>query len=426
MRKVLLFLLLTVSLGAQQELGTYFFSGLHQSAELNPAFDASHKIVIGLPSAFVGFHQRGISVGSFLKGQLLDVTRRQKNQIMFGTNLSVLKVSYKHKNIRYNLAHNYRSFSDFQFTRPLLSLLAQGNANLIGGKVEVSPNLAMTTYSETVLGAAYVGDFSFGANLKLLNGIQNISSARSAFDLSVNDDIYQLEMNADFLLNSSFPVDFNNINNIDLLRLNFVPRNFGVAFDFGLSYKNGPFSLAASAIDVGYIRWNQDPHNYQADGQFVYEGISVNDVIDGDFNFLDTIGGTLVFTDAQESYTNYVPTKFYANLNYQYMPNVQVGALFYAHSNYQQTNAAVALNIQRSWNNRHAISGQYAIVGTNPLNFGISGYTTFGPLQIYGIFDNVLGMINTLGAENSNFRIGMNLVFRDEPKETRAIYAYLD
>jgi len=426
MRKVLLFLLLASTLGAQQELGTYFFSGLHQSSELNPAFDADHKIVIALPSAFASFHQRGISVGSFLKGQLLDLTSRQKNQIMFGSNLSMLKVSYKHKNIRYNLAHNYRSFSDFQFSNPLLFLIARGNADIIGGKVEFSPNIAMTSYSETVFGATYVGAFSFGANFKFLNGIQNLSSSRSAFDLSVNDDIYQLEMNADFLLNSSFPIDLNNIKSVDLLRFNFVPRNFGVALDLGASYKNGPFSIAASALDLGYIRWNEQPHNYQTDGRFVYEGVEVNDILEGDFNFLDTIGGSLVFTDAAQSYTNYVPAKFYANVNYQYTPNVQFGALVYAHSNYEHTNAAIALNVQRNWKQKHAVALQYAVVGNNPLNFGVSGYTTLGPLQIYGVFDNVIGMINTLGAENSNFRIGMNLVFSEEPKEIKAHYAYLD
>jgi hypothetical protein len=425
MKKVLFLLLFALPLSAQQDLGTYFLSGLHQSVELNPSFDTKEKIVISLPSAFVSFHQQGISISSFLKGELLVPISERRHQVMFGSNISVLQVSYKHRNIRYNFAHNFRTFTDFQFSNPLIALLLNGNESTIGGRATFSPSLAASAYRETVLGASYIGAFSIGANLKILNGIRDISSEVSDFSLAVNDDIYQLDMMADVLINSSFPIDFSNTDLSQLGLFNFIPRNFGLAFDIGANYKNGPFTFAASAIDIGYLNWNDSPKNYEAKGRFVYDGVSITELLNGDFDFLDTIGSSIVINDLGESYSNFVPAKFYANVNYQIRPDLQFGGLVYGHSNYKKVNAALAFNLQKSWKSKHVLAIQYAVIGSNPLNLGVSAYTTLGPVQLYGVFDNVLAIINTLGAENSSFRIGMNLVFNKE-RETTTQYAFLD
>lgn len=426
MKRVLFLLLFSLHLSGQQDLGTYFLNGLHQSSELNPSFDAREKIVIGLPSAFVSFHQQGISISSFLKGELLAPISGRRHQAMLGSNISILQVSYKHRNLRYNFAHNYRSFTDLQFSNPLLSLLVDGNESVIGGRVEFSPSLASTIYSETVLGVSYIGAFSIGAKLKILNGIQDISTEKSAFSLAVNDDIYQLNMSADVLVNSSLPIDLANLNFSQFSYFNFVPRNFGLAFDIGANYQKGPFTFAASAIDLGFLSWSERPHNYEAKGSFVYDGVSVSEVLNGDFDFLDTIGSSIEVTDFGQAYSNFVPAKFYANVNYQIRSDLQLGGLLYGHGNYGRVNAALALNVQKNWNQKHFLAVQYAVLGANPYNFGLSGYTTLGPLQIYAVFDNVLGMINTLAAENSSFRIGMNLVFHKEAESVKVQFAFLD
>jgi len=425
MKKVLYLLLISASLHGQQEFGTYFFDHLHQSSELNPAFDAGHKIVIGLPSIYAMGHQRGISIRSAIRGQLTDVGNRRRNQLMIGSNLSLLKVSYKHKNLRYSFAHNYRYFSDFQLGNPLLELIARGNSATIGGSVSIHPELEISSYNETVLGLAYTGNFSIGANVKVLNGLQNIHTKRSNFEFAVNDDIYQLELDADLLINSSIPLNLRDFSVPNFVALDFVPGNFGIAFDIGLSYKNGPFSVSASALDIGYLQWNESVHNYEADGRFVYDGASFSEILEGEFNFLDTIGGSFNFIDNRQSYAHFVPMKMYGNINYAYSDKLNLGVLAYGQRNFDRLNGGVAINLQRHWNNRHALGFQYGVIGSNPLNFGFSGYTTLGPVQVYGLMDNVLGLVNILGAENFNFKFGINLVFDREPQQIQAAYADL-
>jgi hypothetical protein len=227
-------------------------------------------------------------------------------------------------------------------------------------------------------------------------------------------------------LNSSFPIDLNDLPSPNLLRWNLIPRNFGVAFDVGASYTSGLFNISASVLDIGYLRWNEQPHNYDADGDFVYAGITVSDILEGDFDLLDTLSGAFGLTDGQQSYRNFVPAKFYANANYSVSDNIQVGALIYGHRNYNRTNTAFAINIQRKWDERHAIAAQYAVIGAHPLNLGISGYTTLGPVQLYGAFDNVLGIFSVLTAENANFRVGINLVFDKKKLSSKSNYAFLD
>lgn len=414
---VFLFLIAS-SLFSQQELGTYFFSGLHQSASLNPAFDADQQFVIGLPSYFGTFHQRGLSVNSLVAGQILDLVGSRRNQMLVGSELSAIRASYKSGDFRYSFAQNYKLFSDLQYSNPVVQLLLNGNASLIGGSAQASPNWNFSTFSETVLGVSYhgYGPLSFGVNAKFINGIQNISTERSDFELSVNDDVYQLELESDLLINSSFPIDFNNLLETNLLSFELFPNNYGVAFDFGLQYESKLFSVSASLLDVGYLTWKNETNNYELDGKFVYEGASFSDVIEGNFNFLDTVGGFLNLETTRNPYNNYIPAKFYANFNYNYSPNVSLGVVTYGHSSYGRMNGAIALNAQRKWSDKHALGLQYGIVGSNIVNLGLSGYTSLGPVQLYGIFDNVVGFFNPLGAENINGRVGINLIFGTKKK----------
>ncbi len=416
---IVIFIFLGVSLGlnAQQEIGTYFFQGLHQSAALNPAFDAGTKTIIGLPSGFAMFHQNGYSIRSILKGQIYDLVGTKKNQMLIGGEISLLKVSVKSKSLRYNFAHNYKVFSDLQLTNPLLFLITNGNASVIGGKINFSPNWNYNLYSETLFGVSFSGPLSWGANFKILNGIQNISTDQSSFELKVNDDIYQLELNSSFILNSSFPIDFSKLKETKLLSFDLFPNNFGVALDFGVSYTYDKFNFSASVLDIGYMRWNEQVHNYKSESKIVFEGVEISDLIGQDFRFLDTLGQIFDFISTEGSYRKFIPTKFYSNINYHLNDKYVVGALFYGHSSYGKFNSAFSLNLQRHWQKNHGFSVQYSVIDRNFLNIGLSGFTSLGPIQLYGTFDNVLGFLNVLGSENVNARIGLNLIFGKELKQ---------
>lgn len=398
---------------AQQELGTYFFDGLHQSASLNPAFDADQRIVVGLPSIYGTFHQRGLSISSLFSGQVLDLVGSKKNQILSGAEISAIRFSIKSGNIRYNFAQNYRLFADLQYSNPIISLVLNGNASIIGGKANASPNLNFSSYNETLIGASYHGEqgFSFGVNAKFINGVQNISTKESDFELAVNEDIYQLDITSSLLVNSSFPIDFNKLSEINPLSYKFFPNNFGVAVDLGIQYKTSQFSVAASILDIGYLRWKTGVNNYALEGNFQYDGVKFKDIVDGNFDFVDTLSTSLGLETTNSVYNKFVPSRFYGNFNYNYSPNIELGVLMYGHSSYGQTNGAVALSAQRKWHNKHAVALQYGIIGSNLINLGISGYTTLGPIQLYGVFDNVLGFVNPIGAQNVNARLGINLVF---------------
>ena len=401
---------------AQQEIGTYFLDRLHHASALNPSFDADNPFVVALPSAYGMSHQRGLSLRNLINGKVTGLIGSRNNQILFGGELSIFKISFKKKNIRYNFGHNYKGYSDLQFSNPLVSIILNGNSSFIGGTAIASPQWHFSSYSETVFGMSFVNDFSFGFNIKLLNGLQNISTARSEFSLGVNDDIYQLDLESSFLLNSSFPIDFSNLSNINLFDFQILPGNYGAALDLGMNYRIGKFSLSASVIDIGFLNWKEQVHNYNADGNFVYDGAEFSDILSGDFNFLDTIGGILEFVSTENSYRKFVPSKYYASLSYDYDEKFAIGALVYGHQSYDQINVAFALNLQRKWGTAHALGFQYGVMGSNGFNLGISGYTTLGPIRLFGVFDNILGLANPLGARNADARVGINLVFG--PKKT--------
>lgn len=416
-RLFLFFLLFCTTFAtAQMELGTYFQTRLFQSAQLNPAHDIDGKWSIALPSSYGMFHQRGFTVSNVLTSRTVNFLRQAENQLMGAFELAPLGISYKHNNLRFSLENKYKIFSDIQFSNPLLGLLVNGNSSIIGGSLDVSPEWMYQIYSETSLGLAYIGKFSAGAKVKFLNGHQSLNTERSKFNLSVNDDIYQIKIEGDYLINSSFPVDFRSAGDFNVQSISLFPANYGLAIDLGIHYKSGPFEFSASALDLGFLNWKENVYNYAAEGEFVYDGVEWSDITSGDFKFLDTIGGFFDFNETNNSFNQYVPARFYAGMNYKIDRNWKAGALFYGHRNQERTNAAVAVNLTRNFRQKHALALQYAVVGTNFLNIGLSAYTTLGPFQLYAITDNFLGFINPLGMQNSNLRIGMNLIFNKSNK----------
>lgn len=416
---VFIFLFLATQMKGQQELNSFLINDLYQSSYLNPAYTQNTKWVVALPSWYGMLHQRGFSVGSLIKGQVSGSLLTNRNQVLTGSDISLFSVGYQRKKWNYRLSQKYKLHTDIQSNAPLIELLLGGNSSIVGGQINASPYLNTISYGETSVGVSYILDrnLTIGANVKFLNGIQNISTEQSDFTLSVDSEIYQLRLEGDIAVNSSFPISLDNFSSARLFATHIIPRNFGMAIDLGVNGKMGDWEYAASIMDLGFLRWTDQVNNYKIQGTFLYEGVSLDELIENDFNLLDTLGASVDIDNAKQPYQKFVPAKFYGGLTYHYLDRWDLSGMIYAHRSNATTNAAFALNATRTFADRHALGIHYSVIGNNPLNLGVSGFSTLGPFQIYGIFDNIIGLFNNYNAENVNLRAGINIVFPVRKKQ---------
>ena len=68
--------------------------------------------------------------------------------------------------------------------------------------------------------------------------------------------------------------------------------------------------------------------------------------------------------------------------------------------------------------NFHILSG-YSLYYRSFLNLGLGFSLGRGPVQVYAISDNVLGLIFPLDTRNINFRFGLNINLGCEQKEPK-------
>ena len=131
----------------------------------------------------------------------------------------------------------------------------------IGETLDVGPELLLQSYHEVYIGASYqMSNITLGARIKLLSGINDISTDNASIKLTTEEEIYQLRVESDYVLNTTGIVDYNGIKDVDIdadklldeLFSNFLGDNIGLAFDFGLDWKvNDKFNISASILGLG-------------------------------------------------------------------------------------------------------------------------------------------------------------------------------
>ncbi len=149
------------------------------------------------------------------------------------------------------------------------------------------------------------GRLKLGGRIKLLAGVAAVQSD----DLKVNfktereDDRYRVEMHSSGSIKTSIPftVKLDSAGYVDNLDFSdadlgdFSPfRNKGLAFDAGATFKlNDMWNFGLSFVDLGFIKWHNECHQFSTASGTVMRGVDSND------NIKDGITGS---HEAQENY----------------------------------------------------------------------------------------------------------------------------
>lgn len=417
---------------AQQEVSTHFMRNVWQTNYTNPAFMPANKWTIALPNFYYNAYHSAGSFDDIIQRRdgrtLLDLSNftdglSNKNSFQLNAQLQTLALAWRNKNLSINLSHTVKANSYLVYSRDLAGLLWNGNAQYIGETINIGPRMMAYAYNEIALGAAYkIDDVTLGAKFKYLSGMGDVHTRNTHASLYTSDDIYQLTINTNYSINASniFAIDStNNVEtNFETVTNNFFSTNYGYALDLGLHYQvDDDWEIAISVLDLGKINWTDNTKTYKSEGSYTYDGIDFTDLILGDsMNIdlsLDTLETIFGFEASDtSSYTTQLPFKAYFSVNHQLNERWNFGALYYAeNSPLRLTQSLIALNARFKVLNRLTLGANYALRNNEFNNFGLNFDLQLGPVQLFGMTDNIIGIIAPTASRRSNARFGLNLLF---------------
>ena len=431
---ILLFLTLSTGLWAQQELGLHFMRETWQSSKTNPAFITEHKIHVGLPSAYFNVSHSGPAYNDVVRtdsegNEVIDMSilldnLETNNMLLSHFELETASVSFGIKNVRFSINHAIKLHSFLDYPKNLIELGWEGNEQFIGETVAFGPDFEVAAYNEFGIGAAAkLWGISAGARLKILTGFAGANSDLTDASIYTDSDVYDITFNTDYRINTSSFLVYNgegdfNLDFGELTASRLFSKNLGLALDLGASFKVKKLEVSASIIDLGFIKWTENVHNYHSKGSFDFEGLDIDDIINDEndeISFeetIDTLQNILDFKETNNSYNTTLPTKIYLSASYDLNSTWSLGGLFYSEVYRGKVFPAVAANVNFHIGQILSVGAVYAVRNQTYDNIGLNLSTKLGPVQLFAMTDNIVAAFDPYSSHNANARVGLNLAFR--------------
>ena len=346
----------------------------------------------------------------------------------------------------YYLHFNISNFTESRGNLPGDLLAARdGNWDLASGQprdLDLSGmGLKAMNYFQVAAGVSteILDNLYAGVRLKYLRGSASISSPRADLYLLTEGDPIRLEAKTNYRIRTSFPMEvsydpqgfvssvdishsFNNI-----FRDFILANNHGAALDLGVIYRyDRQLTLAASLIDLGFIRWKTNVNRFETNGSIYFSGYDLRNYSSSGRNtdlldaLIDTISRSFQFETSQQPYFTSLTTKLYAGAMYQLNEKLHVSAL--TRTEFFDLRPHFSLTLAAHYSPYPFLHGtiSYSVMNNrfDQLGFGIAAGS--GPLQFYLVSDHIpvnyvrdisSGLIWPYRAQTMNFRLGINLIF---------------
>jgi hypothetical protein len=421
---------------AQQSLTLYNMEGVNQATQVNPSMIPGNKMYIGIPvlssTNFLftnsGFTWRDLQKVRADDSIQLDIENAisklaSKNFISLSFRMNLVETGFKVKKnyFTFNVAEKLNF--NLTFPKELFELLFRGNGAFVGQEVDLKRmSFDLTHYREYAIG--WARDLSkkvtFGTRIKYLYGMENVSSAKTNLNFYTNPDDYALELNSDYIINTSMASNSEGSSGSYL----FGFKNTGWATDLSTTYKyNDRWKFNASIIDLGFIRWKSNVKNFVTlNGSYHFDGVDLNDFMsnngssssDSSSSFghvTDSISSSFNPEENKDAYTTYLPTQIYLNASYQL--DQRMSATFLIHGQYFRSTVQPTLTagLNRRVTNHIYASLNYSMINHHFNNVGVGIAANAGAFQFYMISDNIIGTINPLSNNTAHIQFGFNLIF---------------
>lgn len=436
---------------AQNDVSIHLMPIVPQSVYTNPSFTPQAKLYVGLPafsSIYFGVSHSGFAYRDLVKKRAddslyLDVDNMlnkmgKRNYLSLNYNHELLAFGFKVGKNYFNFSATEKFSARYTYPRDLFSLMWKGNTQFLNEPADFSGiGINATHYREFAVGMnrEIMDKLTVGARAKLLFGKANVMTEKSDITLATDPADYDLTANSHIIINASLPeivYDTNANKDFDPSDIaNYVTNtsNVGVAFDFGATYKiNDKFTVAASMLDIGKIKWNSGTRNYKSDNvSFTFEGIDLNDFFgqdstqpDGIEILTDSLKKIFEIKETKDAYSTWLPSILYLTGMYNLTEKDRIGALIRADIFNGSLHPSLTLSYNKKFLNLFHATATYTMMNRSYLNLGFGFGLQLGSFQIYTFSDNLYGLIFPTSVKNTNIHFGFNFLFGYKVKPPEA------
>jgi len=435
--------LFITGLKAQNERSAYYMSQIPQSSYANPAFMPGFKFYLSsaVSSVYASYHNSGFNYNDaftkraddslvFDQYKLLNAIGNN-NDIGVTVQEEIAALGFKAGKSYISFSLNLKGTANLHYTKDLLSLLINGNAQFIGKTVEISGVKAYgIAYGEAALGFAREINtkLKLGVRLKYLYGAAALNTENSKVTLTTDPITYALTAKSDIHVDYAYSAKTKN--NKDEFDPSGITKNPGFAFDLGFDYQvNDKLSVNASILDIGSITWNEKVTNYVStvpNNSFTFNGIAVNNLFskngstDANFDHLiDTLKNKFNIDTTHNSFKTGLVKRinFGASwrLDTRNLAGIIVRNEFFAGS----YNPSVTFSMNHQFGRILSGTVSYSYIDRSFTNLGVGFAANLGPFQLYAVVDNIFAPMQLKTANTFNAQIGLNLVFGNMLKKRK-------
>ncbi|HEY6913264.1 MAG TPA: DUF5723 family protein [Paludibacter sp.] len=293
--------LIRLSVRAQQVNSLYFMENVPVRHYLNPSFQPVNDFYLSLP--VIGFSQldignNSIALKDFIykqNGQTITFLNPQGNVDHF---YNVLKRStIMHADFQTNLlAFGFRNKDDYwtfsvsekvngmlSLPKDLFKLSFYGTPDILSNSYNFTTlQTDISVYTEAAVGLSRKIDeqWTVGGKLKFLYGSANFLNTNRKMNLKAGIDKWTVTGNGS--VNLSSPIEVNIGANFQSFAYRtptkltdwLKPSGIGAGVDFGAEYKlNEKIRLSGAILDLGFINWTRNVHNYQYGIDYSFDGV---------------------------------------------------------------------------------------------------------------------------------------------------------
>ncbi|MBC7777110.1 MAG: hypothetical protein H7246_16880 [Phycisphaerae bacterium] len=439
---ILLTLVFSLQLSAQQELMLHSMPDLWHSASTNPAFFPENKtIAIGLPGIGLdAAHSGDISYNDiFVKSgdhRVIDFSNalsklEPSNTLHFDQRIETMSLGFRIPGKMWlQVGHANRFSGSIIYPKTLPALIWDGNAQYIGQTVDIAPQTDVINWNEWSVGLAKgFGKLRLGLRVKYLTGTSALltDDAHHSATVTTSDDIYQLSLATDYAFHASSiisAIDTSGLGfdfTVGKLKGKAFSKNTGVAFDLGAQYKvNEHITVDFALLDLGgKIKWKEKANYFISQGEYQYDGVTLPgaDIINGsdslDFSTkLDTLNDIFNFQKTAQTFETTLPLRAYAGGNFELSKRWSFGLGAYIQKRADEK-ATVAVGASARWALLKWLSlgAMYSVNERSAANFGFHLALKPGPVQLYFASDNLLNAFSVKSNPAVNLRTGLSLIF---------------
>ncbi len=443
MKKSLIFIGLVVTsifgVSAQYASQQALYDNLPQAKYLNPGVfpEYSGYFSFPVPSGWgitgtnSAFSWNDMFENGKMKLEGLVPKLNNKNYLNVGLGFDVLGLGFKSGKNFFSLNLSPKVDVNLGYNKAVFDFLTNGNGAYIGKDISLDGfGFDVTAYSETGIGyTREVNEkLNVGGRVKLLLGLANINGDFDGISLYTDPDDYAITATSEFGINA-YGTYFLDDSIADVFGdpgfVNF--SNVGFGLDLGGEYQlNDKIDLFASVVDLGYIKWADYGESFSNDGSsFTFDGIPFSEFgsnsgesSEEESGFFDDLGDSLSNTfkleRSQISYTTRLKTRIFAGASYKLNDFFDGQAM--VHGRVFNNNFYPSYLVAGNFHVKKWLTIKLTYSGANGTfdNLGAGLALHLGSFQVYGMFDNAIGLSAVDHSKFLNASFGVNFTFKGE------------